>query len=101
MTGYSFSKVFNPKSGWYRGDFHVHTNASIDGEYSPTAVAKLARMEGLDFITITDHNTIAGFSELDENLDFPIIPGIEVTLTGDTSTSLVWGNGATGWKVSA
>ena len=81
MTGYSFSTVFNPKPGWYCGDFHAHTNASIDGEYSPTTVAKLARTEGLDFITITDHNTIAGFSELDENLDFPIIPGIEVTLS--------------------
>ena len=81
MTGYSFSKVFNPKSGWYCGDFHVHTNASLDGDYPPTVVAGIARAEGLDFITITDHNTINGFSELDENLDLPIIPGIEVTLT--------------------
>ena len=81
MTGYSFSKVFNPKSGWYCGDFHVHTNASIDGDYPPAVVAGIARAEGLDFITITDHNTINGFSELDKNLDFPIIPGIKVTLT--------------------
>ena len=80
MTGYSFPKVFNHKSGWYCGDFHVHTNASIDGDYPPTVVAGIARAEGLDFITITDHNTIEGFSELDENLGFPIIPGIEVAL---------------------
>ena len=26
MTVYSFTKVFNDKSGWYCGDFHVHTN---------------------------------------------------------------------------
>ena len=80
MTGYSFTKVFNPNCGWYCGDFHVHTNASPDGDFSPAKVAELARVEGLDFITITDHNTIAGFSELDENLDFLVIPGIEVTL---------------------
>lgn len=80
MTGYSFSKVFNNKSGWYCGDFHVHTNASIDGDFSPAKVAELARAEGLDFIAITDHNTIAGFTELDENLNFLVIPGIEVTL---------------------
>ena len=78
----TFSKVFNPKSGWYCGDFHVHTNASIDGDYPPTVVAGIARAEGLDFTTITDHNTIEGFSELDENLGFPIIPGIEVALAG-------------------
>ena len=60
--------------------FHAHTNASMDGEYSPTMVAGIARAEGLDFITITDHNTIDGFSELDEQLNFPIIPGIEITL---------------------
>lgn len=80
MIGYSFTKVFNDKSGWYCGDFHVHTNASSDGDYPPTVVAELARAEGLDFVTITDHNTISGFSEIDENLDFPIIPGIEITL---------------------
>ena len=80
MTGYSFSKIFNHKSGWYCGDFHAHTNASDDGDYSPTIVAGIARTEGLDFITITDHNTTKGLSELDENLDFLIIPGIEVTL---------------------
>ena len=80
MTGYSFSKVFNPKPGWYSGDFHAHTNASNDGDYPPNVVAELARSEGLDFVTITDHNTIEGFSELDANLDYPIIPGMEVTL---------------------
>lgn len=80
MAGYSFSKEFNPNSGWYSGDFHVHTNASSDGDYPPNVVAELARAEGLDFVTITDHNTIAGLSELEQNLNFPIIPGIEVTL---------------------
>lgn len=80
MPGYSFSKVFKPNSSWYSGDFHAHTDASSDGDYPPSVLAELARAEGLDFVAITDHNTISGFERLDEDLDFPIIPGIEITL---------------------
>jgi len=81
MTGYPFSKVFNPEPGWYAGDFHVHTNTSNDGENSPADLAELAQAEGLDFLGITDHNTIDGFPEIDENLEFLFIPGIVVTLS--------------------
>lgn len=79
MTGYFFSKVLSPTPGWYRGDFHVHTTAS-DGDYPPSLVTELAGAEGLDFIAITDHNTIAGLSELRKDLDFLVIPGLEITL---------------------
>ena len=81
MTGYSFSKVFNPQPGWYAGDFHLHSNASHDGENSTTELAEFAKEEGLDFLALTDHNTIDGFTEIAENSDFPFIPGIEVTLS--------------------
>ena len=80
MSGYSFSKIFNSKSSWYSGDFHAHTDASSDGDYPPTVLAELARAEGLDFVAITDHNTISGYERLNEDLNFPIIPGIEITL---------------------
>ena len=80
-SGYSFSKVFNPEPGWYAGDFHLHSNASVDGENSTAELAELARDEGLDFLVLTDHNTIDGFSEIDENINFAFIPGIEVTLS--------------------
>lgn len=43
-------------------------------------VAEIARAEGLDFVSITDHNTIRGLSKLDPGLDYPVIPGMEVTL---------------------
>ena len=79
MNSYSFDQVFNSNSGWYRGDFHVHTTAS-DGDSPPSLVAELAKAEDLDFIAITDHNTIAGFSELRKDLDFLVVPGIEITL---------------------
>jgi hypothetical protein len=43
-------------------------------------VAAIARAEGLDFVSITDHNTIYGLSKFNPDLDFPVIPGMEVTL---------------------
>lgn len=81
MTGYPFLKVFNPEAKWYAGDFHLHSNSSLDGENSPAELAALGREEGLDFLALTDHNTIDGFAKIEENLDFLFIPGIEITLT--------------------
>lgn len=81
MAYFSLSKMINPRPGWYRGDFHVHTNAS-DGDYPPSLVVALARAEGLDFVAITDHNTIEPFSELSKSPDFLVVPGIEITLDG-------------------
>jgi predicted metal-dependent phosphoesterase TrpH len=77
---YSFDKVFKNEPAWYSGDFHAHTSASSDGDYPPNVLAELARVEGLDFVSITDHNTIEGLSELDSHLEYPIVPGIEITL---------------------
>lgn len=77
---YSFDKEFIYEPAWYSGDFHAHTNASTDGDYPPNVLAELAMVEDLDFVSITDHNTIKGFSELDSHLDYPIIPGTEITL---------------------
>ncbi len=64
--------------GWYRGDFHAHTTCS-DGIYSPQELMDVALAEGLDFLAITDHNTIAAF---EQTIETPvlILPGIEVTL---------------------
>ena len=78
MFGQKFSKVINHKAGWYRGDFHTHTHAS-DGIYPADILAGIAKAEGLDFIAITDHNTIAALYELSDNLDFLVIPGLEIT----------------------
>ena len=76
---YDFSKVLNPNPGWYKGDFHLHTNASLDGFYPPSLVAEIAKAEGLDFIAITDHNTIEGYKALREDLETLVIPGLEIT----------------------
>ncbi len=78
--------------GWYRGDLHMH-NANSDGSclsLSGTRVpcplfrtVEAAAKAGLDFIAITDHNTVAQFDnerELQAYFDtLLLIPGTEVT----------------------
>ncbi len=75
----SLSRVVKPRAGWYRGDFHTHTHFS-DGSLSPAELAAVARSEGLDFLAITDHNTIAAYPGFGNVSDLAIIPGLEVTL---------------------
>lgn len=76
----SLSDVVNPKAGWYRGDFHAHTNCSSDGHYPPHGLVGLARAEGLDFLAITDHNAVEAFTYFETQPDILVIPSIEVTL---------------------
>jgi hypothetical protein len=70
--------TYNPSPGWYGGDFHAHTHHS-DGALTPPELAALARREGLDFLTITDHNTLSAYPNFGPQDDLCIIPGIEVT----------------------
>jgi len=80
------------KSGWYRGDLHMHTAhsdatcAGQDGMRAPCPVyrtVEAAAARGLDFIAITDHNTISQFdAERELQPAFPhllLIPGREIT----------------------
>ena len=71
--------MMDARSRWYRGDFHAHTNCS-DGFYSPVQLVELAKAEGLDFLAITDHNTIEAFSKIEGNPGLMILRGIEITL---------------------
>ncbi len=75
----AFTEVLNPQHGWYRGDLHAHTTCS-DGVLSPAELVDLARQEQLDFLAITDHNTIGAFSELSDPQSIALIPGSEITL---------------------
>lgn len=66
--------------GWVRGELHCHTIHS-DGESTPAAVIQMARERGLDFLAITDHNSLSCQQELAklENPGILLIRGIEVT----------------------
>jgi PHP domain len=64
---------------WYRGDLHSHTVHS-DGEITVEDRVRGAVERGLEFLAITDHNTISHHRELDGWPD-EIVPirGSEVT----------------------
>jgi len=81
--------------GWYRGDLHMH-DANSDGSCATRGsegavrvpcplfrTVEAAATAGLDFIAVTDHNTVAHFDELRELQPWfgrlLLIPGIEVT----------------------
>lgn len=81
------------KQGWYRGDFHIHsghsdgTTLSRNVKRIPSPVFKVletAVSKGLDFISLTDHNTVSHFTALDELQpyfdDLLIIAGREQTM---------------------
>ena len=67
-------------AGWYRGDLHGHTSHS-DASWDVADLVNYARQIGLDFITLTDHNTTSaipeGLSLADDEL--LILGGMELT----------------------
>ncbi|WP_084961319.1 CehA/McbA family metallohydrolase [Thermoactinospora rubra] len=63
---------------WWAGDFHTHTVHS-DGVLTVAELAELARSRGLDFLAVTDHNTVSHHAELGAAGGITLIPGQEVT----------------------
>ena len=58
-----FDRVADHRSGWYLGDLHAHTTHS-DGAWEVADLVAAARTRGLDFVTLTDHNTTGGLAEM-------------------------------------
>lgn len=80
---------------WYAGDFHSHTVHS-DGALTVPELAWLACDEGLDFLAVTDHNTVSHHPELPAvgaRYGIRLLPGQEVTR--DEGHANVFGD--TGW----
>lgn len=71
-------------------DLHIHTTAS-DGRLPPEEIVQRAAEQGLKYIAITDHDTVAGISRaLQAGIAFPgltVIPGMEINT--DTQTGEV------------
>lgn len=80
------------KPGWYRGDLHMHSGnsdgkcTSQSGKEVPCPVYRVvetAADKGLDFIAVTDHNTISqadALRELQPAFDkILLVPGREIT----------------------
>lgn len=64
-----------------KGDLHVHTTLS-DGSLGVEDVIAQAKRIGLDFISITDHDTMSSISRakvLGDRYGIQTIPGVELT----------------------
>lgn len=56
---------------WYTADLHLHTPASSDfqqGEVTYLEILQKAEQRGLSIIAFTDHNTIAGYRKMMDDL---------------------------------
>lgn len=87
-----FSAPLNDQPGWYRGDLHMHTGhsdgscSSQTGKPVPCPVfvtVETAVRRRLNFIAITDHNTVSQYDALRELQPYfdalLFIPGREIT----------------------
>ena len=84
-----------PGRRWLAGDLHTHTVHS-DGGVTVPELALLAVGNGLDFLAITDHNTVSHHAELPAasgRYGITLLPGQEVTTNGGHAGAL----GDIGW----
>jgi hypothetical protein len=84
-----------PGRRWLAGDLHTHTVHS-DGKLTVPELAALAARRGLDFLAVTDHNTVSHHAELaaaSRRYGVILLPGQEVTTDGGHAGAL----GDVGW----
>ncbi len=65
-------KKASPKLQWYKFDFHIHTPASADYQQEGVSyldILREAERKGLDIIAFTDHNTVAGYRRMTEEIE--------------------------------
>ncbi|MGJ9459802.1 CehA/McbA family metallohydrolase [Oceanobacillus sp. CF4.6] len=71
-------KSTNNEETWLKGDLHMHSVHS-DGSFTLEEITTIASEKQLDFIALTDHNTVSQNFDLPQHEDLTIIPGIELT----------------------
>ncbi|HVI56817.1 MAG TPA: CehA/McbA family metallohydrolase [Luteibacter sp.] len=90
---HGLSAALSPDARWYRGDLHMHTAHSDGGCPNATGTKKVpcplfltvasAAKRGLDFIAISEHNTMSQVSEMRELQPYfdtmLMIPAREIT----------------------
>ena len=85
----------SPGRRWLAGDLHTHTVHS-DGAMTVPELARFAAGQGLDFIAVTDHNTVSHHAELPAAAaahGITLLPGQEVTVQAGHANVL----GDVGW----
>lgn len=82
---------------WFAGDFHVHSRESGDAAPTLDEIAALARGRGLDFVEISDHNTLTQLEFFGDaqarHPDLLLVPGMEYTTYAGHANAI----GATVW----
>jgi len=81
VSGARVPAVVRGQPGWYRGDLHTHSDHSDAHDFPVADLLRLARNAGLDFVFLTDHNTVSGLPEMDAATDETLLAagGIELT----------------------
>lgn len=67
-------------------DFHLHSNFSCDGDFSPQELVSMAKDHAFRAIAIADHDTVEAYPEAIEAGDkagVEVIPSIEITTVFD------------------
>lgn len=80
-----FDRVLSSTPGWYRGDLHAHTRHS-DGDWDEADLVAAARAERLDFVALTDHNTVSGLAS------FAGLGGDHLLTMGGLELTTFWGH---------
>ena len=68
---------------WYAGDLHVHSLQSGDARPTLDEIAAVAESRGLDFVAISDHNTVAQLDFFNDvqprHPSMLLVPSVEFT----------------------
>ena len=82
--------VLSPDRRWYKGDMHVHSTESGDPSGTLQEDVDLAHSRGLDFINLSDHNTISQHALIAaQQSSWPVL----VTRSSEITTYSGHGNG--------
>lgn len=73
--------IARAQPGWYRGDLHTHSDHSDAHDFPVDDLLRMARDAGLDFVFLTDHNTVIGLLEMDASAGETLLSagGMELT----------------------
>ncbi|MFO0599795.1 MAG: CehA/McbA family metallohydrolase [Myxococcaceae bacterium] len=82
-TPYVDAPALKRGARWWAGDMHVHSTESGDARASLQAIADLAALRGLDFVALSEHNTLSTHDFLvDAQVSSPavlLVPSVEFT----------------------
>ncbi|MCM1306867.1 MAG: PHP domain-containing protein [Bacteroides sp.] len=72
-------------------DLHIHTTAS-DGKYSPKEAVRWAKNNGIEVMSVTDHDSVDGLNEARAEADIlgiKFVDGIEISALADSEVHVL------------